>query len=97
LSLVGGEAQGESVPPWNLDGIVYQVGGEDDGEVSSAVKADVNLFAGDFHVGWHIYDVAKDLSGLSIGIAPHSLTQEAIQSTGNHHQSHIKVDLETNR
>ena len=77
--MVGGEAQGESIPPWNLDGIVDQVGSEDDWEVSSAVKADVDFFAGDYHVGWHIYDVAKDLSGLSIGVASHSLRQEAIQ------------------
>ena len=68
--MVGGESEGEFVPPWNLDGLVDEVGGEDDGEVSSAVKADEDFFAGDFHVGWHIYDVAKDLPGLSIGVAP---------------------------
>lgn len=65
--------------------------------MSSAVKADVDFFAGDFHVGRHIYDVAKDLSSLSIGVSPHSLSQEPIQTAGNHHQCHIKVDLETNR
>jgi hypothetical protein len=89
-SLVGGESEGE------FDGLVDQVGGEDDGEVSSAVKADEDFFGGDFHVGWHIYDVAKDLPGLSIGVAPHSLSQEPIQPAGNHHQDHIKVDLEAN-
>lgn len=65
--------------------------------VCLAVKADVDVIVGDFHVGWHLYDVAKDLSALSIGAAPNSLSQEPIHTAGNHYQCHIKVDLENRR
>ena len=59
------------------------------------METDSYFFVINLDVSWHVDDVAKDLASLSVGVAPHTPGQQAIQSAGDNQQCHVKVNLQT--
>ena len=51
--------------------------------MSSAVEFDIDVFVGDGDGSGHVEEIAKNLSGLSIGIAAHALGEQAVEARGD--------------
>jgi hypothetical protein len=62
--------------------------------VGTAVKADLDVAIRYGDVGGNVDQIAKDLAGLSIGIAAHGLGENAIDSTGEYQRDHVEIDLQ---
>ena len=71
--MIGSQPQLQTVPPRDSDRFVKQPGGEEDGQVGTAVKADLDFAIRYGDVGGNVDQIAKDLAGLRIGIAAHGL------------------------
>jgi hypothetical protein len=62
---VGGEVDGLTFPPRDLDRFIKQARGENDGQVGTAVETDFDLVERDGDGGRQIDEIAKDLAGRS--------------------------------
>src|ERR1039458_7137996 len=94
-SVIGGQSQFQTVPPRDSDRLVKQSGGEEDGQVGTAVKADLDFAIRYGNVGRNVDQIAKDLTGLSIGIAAHCFGENTIDPTGENQKDHVEIDLES--
>ena len=92
---MGSQTQVQTVPPRDSDGFVKQSGGEEDGQVGTAVKANLDFAIRYGDVGGNVNQISKDLVGLSIEIAAHCLGENSIDPTGEHEKDHVEVDLES--
>src|SRR5271166_3737293 len=89
------QPQLQTVSPRDRDRFVKQSGGEEDGQVGTAVKADLDFAIRDGDVGRNVDQIAKDLAGLSIAIAAHCFGENSIDPTGENQKDHVEVDLQS--
>ena len=63
--------------------------------MGTAVKADLDFAIRYGDVGRNVDQIAKDLTGLSIGIAAHCFGENTIDPTGENQKDHVEIDLES--
>ena len=85
------------MPPWHLDRCVEEVRGDDDGQVGTAVEANVDLGLGDGDVGWGVDEVAEDVASLGVGVTAHAPGQQTVEAAGDDQERHVEVDFESDR
>ena len=61
--------------------------------MGTAVKADLDFAIRYGDVGGNVDQIAKDLAGLSIGIAAHCFGESSIDPTGENQKDHVEIDL----
>ncbi len=61
------------------------------------MKLDLDLASFDPHISGNVNDVAKDVTGLGIGIAPHPPRQQAVEAAGDDEQGHVEINFQADR
>ena len=62
--------------------------------MGAAVEADGDLGFGDGDIGGHIDQIAEDLPGLGVAVAPHSAPDKAVKPGSKNEERHIEINLE---
>ena len=60
-----------------------------------AVEADLDLAFSKCDIGWHVDQIAEDLAGLGIRVAPHPFGEDPIETAGDDQQNHVEINLES--
>src|ERR1017187_6546573 len=79
---VRSQTQGQSVPPGDCYWFFHEIGCQDDGQMCPAMEVHCDFFVGHFDIGWHINQVAEDLTGLCVSVTPHSLSDQPVEAAG---------------
>lgn len=92
---VGRQPQRQSISPRHGDGLIHESGSENDGEVSTPVKANSHFSFVHLNIGGQVDQVMEDLACLSIGAAAHALGNQAVQPAGQNQESRNEINLQT--
>jgi len=72
---------------------VKEVRSQKDRQIRSAMKFDVDFGFRNGDGSWHIQEIAEDLPGLGVGVAAHTLSEQAIEAGRDDQERHIEIDF----